>query len=69
MHIFRKSAEPAKANEIAYQILGCRRHHAIFDDGTWEEIESIPNIHWALEIMESADPQYYYRFKEFKKTK
>ena len=69
VHIFRTGTEPLKAEEIAYCILGCRYHHTLFDNGTLDQIASLPNINWVLEIMEAGDPQYYYRFTEFKKAK
>ena len=69
VHIFRTGTEPQKAEEIAYCILGCRYHHNIFDNGTWTQIASLPNIDWALEMMEAGDPHYHYRFVNFKQAK
>ena len=69
VHLLRQGTQPLLRDETAYAVLGCRDCHTIFDDGTWEEIENLPNIEWALEIMEAADPQYRYRFEEFKKLK
>ncbi len=69
VHIFRTGTETLKAEEIAYCILGCRYHHNIFDDGTAPQIASLPNINWVLEIMEAGDPQYHYRYINFKQMK
>ena len=69
VHIFRTGTEPQFAEEIAYCILGCRYHHNIFDNGTWPQIASLPNIDWVLEIMEAGEPQYHYRFINFKQMK
>ena len=66
VHIFRKGRETTFAEEIAYCVLGCRYHHNIFDNGTWPQIASLPNIDWVLEIMEAGDPHYRYRFEHFR---
>lgn len=68
-HVFRKSGEPRLKNEPGYQILVCREHHDIFDNGSWGEVSTLPNIEWVLEIMEAGNELYYNRFVEFRKIK
>jgi len=69
VHIFRKGTHPQYSEEIAYLILGCRSAHNTFDNGSYEEVMSLSNIGWVLEIMQAGDELYYNRFTEFKKMK
>jgi len=63
-HIFPISLFPEYETEQWNIILACRKHHNIFDNGTFDDILQIPNINFILELIESVDGLYFYRLKQ-----
>lgn len=63
-HIFPISLYEEYESEEWNNILACRKHHKIFDDGSFTEILQIPNVNFILELIESVDGLYFYRLKQ-----
>lgn len=63
-HIFPISLFEEYETEEWNHILACRKHHAIFDDGTFDEISKLENVYFILEIIELVDNYYFHRLKQ-----
>jgi hypothetical protein len=59
VHIIRQSYSLALQDDPVNIVGGCRRCHAIFDDGDPVEL---PNIKMALKLMSLLDYNYYIRY-------
>lgn len=60
-HIFPKGSFPQYATKEWNLILSCRECNRVWDQGTIEEILTLPNVYWVLLVVKIVDPGYYER--------
>ena len=62
VHIIRQSDSIPLQDDPRNLILGCRKCHKVFDDGSIEEVMKLKGITPILERMKELDELYYNRY-------